>query len=1190
MTDSETNIEDVVVSVDTGGTFTDLLCRTADGQVRHLKVASTPEDPGRALLNGLSQLGLRRPREVRHGSTVATNALLERRGARVFFLTDRGFEDLLILGRQARPELYALHVERVPPLAARADCIGVTTRRTATSPPDLKLPGLPHLDDIGVAICLLDGPFATEDEALLEAQVRAAWPDVPVSVSRFVSACPREYERASTTVMDAYVGPIMQRYLGRLTEALPGSRLSIMVSSGGLVPAASALDRPISTALSGPAGGVLGAAALGRRLGRSALLAVDMGGTSTDVAVITEAVAPEDGAHLAGLPLALPMLRIETVGAGGGSIAYLDEIGTLRVGPRSAGAVPGPASYGRGGKDPTVTDACVVLGRVKSLLGGELNLDVAAAEAALDTLAAPLGLPRALVASRILDIAVETMVRACRRVSVERGHDPRDLSLLAFGGAGGLVACALADALGCKEVIFPAEPGLLSAQGILDAPLITHAARALHWRGASLEGPALSNVAASLLSEVEARHRGPKHDQTGEAFETELQVELRYVGQSHSISLRVSGTGDTLGLTSLGPTFEAEHRQRFGYALEAGHALEVVTLTAFARSVTPSADPATEAEDGPLLFGPAVVSRYSATLFVPAGFQARTLASGEVLCTRTSSAKAEPPEVPEPFVDAARSRPLDLEIHRQRLECIAEEMGELLMRAAFSANIKERRDFSCALFDAKGRMIEHAAHIPVHLGSTPLSVAAARAHLEAHPEVMRDGVEVILNDPFMGGTHLPDVTLVKPVFLGDSPRPSFYVANRAHHADVGGETAGSFPVPRLADGTSRALTIDDEGFRMGPTVLDDHVRERFASASRRPEDRAADLSAQTAANRAGVAALRALVSRHGLAHVEAMNEALLDDAELRIRAAIRALPDGEYAYTDALDDDGYTDEPVPITVRLSVKGDELTVDFRDAPPQTPGSMNAVRAITESATYYVLRCLAGDEMPSNAGLMRPVTLLTTPGTLLDAVPNAAVSAGNVETSQRLVDVLFGALAQAAPDRVPAASCGSMNNVLFGGQRPDGRVFVHYETLGGGAGASSVGPGCDAIHVHMTNTLNTPIEALERDFPVRIEAYSVREPAPQGAEGDHPGGRGLRRVYLFDCEAEVTVVSERRRQGAPGLWGARAGAVGVNTLLHADGRVESLPGKVTVRVKPGDRLSVETPGGGGWRRAPASEDGR
>ena len=1180
--DRVASVRALCVAVDTGGTFTDLVAVLVDGTRRHLKTPSTPDDPSQAILTGLSALGLA-PADVEalhHGTTVATNALLERRGARVVLVATAGFEDVLALARQARPDLYALHPEAAAPLVAREDVLGHKGRLDAdgtilADDSDFAARNLARLADAeAFAVCTLHGHAHPVHEAALAAALTAAFPDRPCAVSHRTAPVMREYERTSTVVVDAYVAPVIARYLSRLSTACgPDLALRIMGSAGGLLSPEAAIAAPVRTVLSGPAGGVRGAWAVGRRLGLpglDGLLAVDMGGTSTDVSVIHGDLLPEDEGALGSHPLRVPVLPIETVGAGGGSVAFLDAGGALRVGPRSAGARPGPACYGRGGVEPTVTDAHVVLGHLTTLLGGAMPLDVVAARSAVDRVATPLGLSLEAAAQAICDTVSATMARACRRVSSSRGHDPRGLALLAFGGAAGLEACALAEELGCRAVIFPAEPGLLSAEGMLNAPLAADVTAPLGWVEATWSAARATEVAGRLGDAVRA------------ALPAEIDVtylaDLRYRGQTHALAVPLTAA-QVADVGALRRVFEAIHQRRFGHVFGSERPVEWVALRCLGRSPTGAGwahmqgAGAMETEACP---GPTLVSAYSATLRVPAGWTWRRMPTGDVLCERLAEGHAG--------TTAAQG----LEIHRQRLAAIAEEMGETLMRAAFSANIKERRDFSCALFDADGQMIEHAAHIPVHLGSTPLSVAAARAAVAFEP-----GMQALLNDPFAGGTHLPDVTLVTPVFApghgpgaDDERKPAFFVANRAHHADVGGIAAGSLPAPQGPDGTCRALTIDDEGVRIPPVALTDNVRRRFEAASRVPDDRRGDLAAQESANLVGVRALAELVARCGLPALNRWNAELLDYAERRMRAVLSALPAGEVSFTDHLDDDGMglgLSIPLPVMIRLAGGGAEF--DFRGAPDQVAGPMNAVRAIVVSAVFYVLKCLAGDEMPANAGLLRPVRILTRPGSIVDALPPAAVSSGNVETSQRLVDTLFGALALLAPDRIPAASGGSMNNVIFGGTNADGAPFVHYETLGGGAGASARGPGLSGRHTHMTNTLNTPVEALEQAFPVRIEAYALRsddrgEPPP----GEHAGGRGVRRIYRFLRPAEVTVISERRRLAPWGVGGARPGQRGRNALLRADGTEEDLPGKFTRRFEAGEALIVETPGGGGHRARP------
>ncbi len=511
---------------------------------------------------------------------------------------------------------------------------------------------------------------------------------------------------------------------------------------------------------------------------------------------------------------------------------------------------------------------------------------------------------------------------------------------------------------------------------------------------------------------------------------------------------------------------------------------------------------------------------------------------------------------------------VELEIFKHLFASIAEEMGERLMRSAYSPNIKERRDFSCALFDARGEMIAQAAHIPVHLGSTPLSVQAV---LKAFPpERMRADSRFILNDPYAGGTHLPDITVVAPVLLEGESTPRFFVANRAHHADVGGKTPGSMPL---------STHIDEEGIRIPPSELTDALLETILSAVRTPEERRGDLQAQLAALYTGITRLKELCHRYGADHVSNQAQALQGYTERMMRHILKHIPDGTYPFTDYLDDDGVGTTRIPIHCVLTIEGDQAVVDFRDTAPQVRGPVNAVRAITLSAVNYVFRCLGPEGMPSNSGVMRPITVHTKPGTLVDALPPAPVAAGNVETSQRIVDVLFGTLARALPEVIPAASCGSMNNVALGGTDPRTQeAFTYYETIAGGAGAGPGWHGGSAVHTHMTNTRNTPVEALEHAYPMMVTAYRIRERS--GGEGVFRGGDGIVRSYHFLVPVEVTLLTERRLLAPWGLQGGQDAARGVNRLIRHEGTEEHLPPKCMVRLAAGDQLVIETPGGGGW----------
>jgi len=1202
-----------VAAVDTGGTFTDLVARAPGGRTWRLKQPSTPDDPARAVLQILERLRVRLAadgveldiEEVRHGTTVATNALLERRGADVVLITTAGFEDLLRLRRQDRPDLYALHPTTPAPLVPPERCLGVDERlgprgeiwRPLDDPQRWVTDNLHDLRSAeAIAVCLLHAGTDDRHEAKLGAALRQVLPQVPITLSSEVAPVLREYERCSTAAVNAVVAPIMISYLARLQRGVAPARLHVESSAGGLLPVQEALAEPVQTVLSGPAGGVRGAWAAGRRAGCEHLLTLDMGGTSTDVSLVLGELLPEDDGAIAEHPLRIPLLPIETVGAGGGSIAWIDSGQALRVGPRSAGATPGPAAYGHAGAgaEATVTDAHVVLGRIDTLLGGDMPLDRAAAEAAIGRLAARLGSTTKNTAAAIVAIASANMGRACKRVTMARGVDPRTLTLVAFGGAGGLHACELAQELGCRQVLFPAEPGVLSADGISAAPAQATITRTVLTDEANLDASALR----ALLSETRARARArllrgwpglnPEH------IVARGWADCRYRGQSHTLAVRLveiepNGTDDLA--SGLRRAFDDHHRRRYGYALPADRAMELVAVRCEASGPSPQlADRSIQLEER--LEGPLALPTWSATLWLPSGWQARKLSDGAVLCRPTSNppaALAGEPASGDGNPSADRSN-LGLEIHRQRMAAIAEQMGELLISAAFSANIKERRDLSCAIFDRRGELLEHAAHIPVHLGSSPLSVAAAIAAIEMRPDE-----HVILNDPFAGGTHLPDVTLITPVFLDGGTRPEFYVANRAHHADVGGLTPGSMPAPLDEEGRPRALTIGDEGFRLGPTVLTEAVRQAFAAASRTPTERAGDLRAQEAANTLGVRLLRGLVADQGAAAVRAHNEALLDYSERRMRAVIAALPDCRASFEDALDDDDDGAPPLTIAVDLHVSGDKVEIDLSRCADASTGPLNAVRAVAMSAVFYSLRCLAGalvderEALPANAGMMRPITVHTRPGSLVDAVWPSAVSGGNVETSQRLVDALLGALAGVAPELVPAASCGSMNNVLFGGldEREGDRPWVHYETLAGGAGGGPDGPGADAIHVHMTNTRNTPIEALEHAFPVAIERYAVRPTTT--VPGQVRGGAGIVRRYRFMAPATVTLLGERRRLAPWGAGGGQAGTRGRDRLWRAGAGPVDLPGKAVVRVEAGDMIEVATPGGGAYRSSSARNMG-
>ncbi len=1180
------------VAVDTGGTFTDVVGRRSDGQIKVLKVPSTPDDPGRAVLQGIAELQKVLPgvlRHVAHGTTVATNGLLEAKGSRAVFITTKGFEDLLLLRRQNRPSIYELCPTPPQALIPRDRTLGIKGRinhHGAIIEPLESIEAFIAANKNvlnsaeSVAVCLLYGHVNAAHETAVGQALRASYPDKHITLASELSPLSREYERAETVAANAFIGPIMSDYLGKLALDLEPAALTVMDSSGGRLPVSEAIDSPVKTALSGPAGGVRGAWAAGCDAGFTDVLGLDIGGTSTDVSIAQGDLFPQVDGCVGHIPLRTPMLPIETVGAGGGSIASIDDGGALRVGPESAGALPGPAAYGRAGPGAaaTLTDANVVLGRITHLLGGSMALDRKAAEDAVQRLADRLGAELKETARAIIAIAESTMVRACKNICMDQGVDPRKLALVAFGGAGGLHGCAVAQELGISTLIFPPDSGVLSAIGIQSSPLEYARSYARYTHSNDFDSE-------KFLQEVEEK-LGQACSRSPELHrEIEIYFDCRLEGQSHDMAIPVTQllAGDLAtihvvdelrridrpgGLVdALGEALASRHETLYGWRPQSNEAFELTSYRIHVRNHAGRVGLTSPSQTTVSHQGPAVVSRYSATLWLPHGWTATELSNGTIVCKLTSKTSRK--------VDASASK-LGLEVHRQRLTSIAEEMGAALMRSSYSANIKERRDYSCALFDGSGNLLIQAAHIPVHLGSQEMSVKAAIDNIEFSP-----GDTVILNDPFCGGTHLPDVTLVSPVFIDHGSKPAFFVANRAHHADIGGISPGSMPAPFTEDGSTRTLTIYDEGFRIRPTLLDDSVRASFIESSRTPHERSGDLRAQEAANHVGKERLRELAADIGSADLMAeLNSQLLAYAEARMRSIIRSIPNGVHEFTDALDSDGIHDTPLNIHVKLEILDDEARVDFSKSADSCETPLNAVRAITLAATYYAFRCLAPEELPSSGGIMRPIQVITRPGSICDASYPSAVSSGNVETSQRLVDALLGALSFFKPLEIPAASCGSMNNVLIGGQVPDNpaKSWVHYETLAGGCGGSPSASGASALHVHMTNTLNTPVEEIERLFPVQMIRYAIRPVHDEMSM--HPGGSGIERAYKFLHGTTVTLMTERRILAPYGLQGGQDGEKGVNVLVRGDGSRLELPGKISCQAQAGDTLVIKTPGGGGW----------
>jgi len=1172
--------------IDRGGTFTDVIGRDPDGAEQSAKLLSASnsyEDAGveamRRMLGAVpgAPFPAERVASIKLGTTVATNALLERKGAKTLLVTTRGFADALLIGDQARPSLFALDIVKPPPLHAgvveadeRLDATGAEVRPLDEAALAEALARASNMGFESLAIAFLHADLNPAHERRAGDLARAAGFRF-VSLSSDVSPLPRFIPRAETTVVDAYLTPVLAAYVAKLEAALAGAPLYFMTSAGALVRAGAFRGR--DALVSGPAGGVVGVAGVAPAAGGKPALGFDMGGTSTDVCRFDGVLERRDTARIAGVKVRAPMLDVETVAAGGGSILAFDGL-RARVGPASAGADPGPACYGRGGP-ATVTDANLVLGRLDparfpAVFGpnGDAPLDVAAAEAKLTELAAAMGAPSAKAAAEgFLAVAVEQMAGAIRRISTERGFDPRGHALVAFGGAAGQVACDVAEALGVTEVLSPRYASVLSAWGIGQARMRSIRTAGL---GAALDDAGVA-AAGALAERLAAEATAALAEQGAEPGASARRLYLSYAEADAALPVPIGDAWDAR------TAFEAAHRRLFGFVeasrpiLIASVEVEISELPSPPRGrvgdggLSPppkslentnaapsrtSPPPPTPSPPG----GGALITRADTQIFIAHGWTATEEADGLVRLVRVSAAAP-------PRQAADRADPVTLELYNRRFMGIAEAMGAALERTAHSVNIKERLDFSCALFDLGGGLVANAPHMPVHLGSMGASVRAVR---ERHP-ILKRGQAFALNSPYAGGTHLPDITVVMPVW-SDGADPAFFVAARGHHADVGGVQPGSMP--------PFSHTIDEEGVLLDalPIMADGVFLEAATRAAlltgqwpaRAPDRNLADLKAQIAACQAGAAAVAALIERHGADEVGRYMGFVQANAEAAVRRAIGVLRDG--AARVPMDGGG------EIVVRASVDAAARTarLDFTGSSPQLGSNFNAPASVVDAAALYVFRCLVDDDIPLNAGCLAPLQIVVPAGSMLNPHPPAAVVAGNVETSQHVVDALFMALG------VMANSQGSMNNFTFGDAERQ-----YYETICGGAGATARAAGADAVHTHMTNSRLTDPEILERRFPVRLEAFETR--GGSGGAGAHSGGEGVRRRVRFLAPMEAALLSTRRRHAPQGLEGGGPGLPGSQRLIEASGAVKELEGCFSIAVRPGDVIEIETPGGGGYGHA-------
>ncbi len=1125
---------------------------------------------------------------VRMGTTVATNALLERKGEPTLLVTTRGLGDVLRIGWQSRPDIFARHIVLPEPLHAEVlevdERVGADGEVIRPLNEDAARAGLLAAHKRGlrsVAIVLAHGWKHSAHEAGLAQIAREIGFD-QVSVSHEVAPLIKMVARGDTTCVDAYLSPVLRRYVDQAAREMGGAaRLLFMQSNGGLID--TSRFRGKDAILSGPAGGIVGMAATAEAAGFGRVIGFDMGGTSTDVSHYAGRFERTSERVVAGVRLTAPMLDIHTVAAGGGSICRFDG-SRLRVGPESAGASPGPACYGRGGP-LTVTDCNLVLGRIRAeafprVFGpdGDQPLDEAATRRAFDRLAAETGQSVEALAEGFLDIAVEHMSRAIRQISIQRGHDLTGYALACFGGAGGQHACRVADALGLDTVLIHPLAGVLSAYGMGLADL-----RAI--RRTSVEQPlgdaALDEIADGLEAEARAEIKGQGVPVS--AVEAERTVLVKYAGSDSALPVPLAS------LEAMATAFAEAHQRRFGFVSDAALVADSVSVEVVGRVRTDAepdrvqanpypADPVAQVAatfgetrsapffdraalaPGAWLDGPAIIGESTATTVVEPGWRARVDGLRNLVIERIAPRAERRAEGTE--VD-----PIRLELFNSRFMAVAERMGLALQATARSVNIKERLDFSCALFDPAGGLIANAPHIPVHLGSMGESIRAVIASRGERRDGrgMKPGDAYVLNAPYNGGTHLPDITVIQPVFLEGESQPAFYVAARGHHADVGGITPGSMP-PGSRTVDEEGVLIDDALLVDAGRFLETETRALLGSGrwpARNIDQNIADLKAQVAACVQGAEELKSLVDGFGREVVEAYMGHVQDNAEAAVRRAIGALSDGSFELEM---DDGAV---IRVAVTVDHQARSAVVDFTGTSEQLPTNFNAPASIARAAVLYVFRTLVEDAIPLNEGCLKPITLTLPEGSMLNPRHPAAVVAGNVETSQAIVDSLYGALG------VLAGSQGTMNNFTFGDA-----ARQYYETIAGGAGAGDGFDGASAVQTHMTNSRLTDVEVLETRFPVRVEEFAIRRGS--GGAGRWRGGDGVVRRIRFLEPMTGAILSNRRRTAPFGLEGGAPGRSGVNRVERADGRTEQLPATAQAEMEYGDVFVIETPGGGGYGR--------
>lgn len=1177
--------------IDRGGTFTDVVALRPDGGIETAKLLSeNPEQYADAAAEGIRRFvsGSDGIEAVKMGTTVATNALLERQGTPTVLVVTKGFRDALAIGYQNRPDIFALNIHKPTPIYDRVvearERLKADGRIIAALDETSIRQSLQACFDDGLrsaAICLVHGYRYPEHETRI-GEIARDIGFTQISVSHDVEPLIKFVSRGETTLADAYLTPVLNNYIEGLQTELASvtkpERLLFMQSNGGLTLAES--FRGKNSVLSGPAAGVVGMVETASKAGFERLIGFDMGGTSTDVSAWSGDYERSNDSEVAGVRLRAPMMKIHTIAAGGGSILeYKDD--RFQVGPGSAGAIPGPACYRRGGP-LTVTDANVLLGRIPvdyfpSVFGpdADQSLDIEIVRQKFDELTRSVtAVTPEEVAEGFLTVAVESMANAIRKITIERGEDVRDFVLCCFGGAGGQHACKVAEVLDMTQVWLHPMAGVLSAYGMGLSDIRVE-------RQQSADVPFNEGELAKLQPTIDSLRK-----QCDESL-AEQSVPAANRDFRISLGLRIKGSDTILDVAyghagTMIESFSETYRNRFGAEPDAGQLL-IATLRAEGTGLEqefsdPLIETLTEAstanntrvwvggqwvdvpvyirddlDAGSTISGPAIIAEANGTTVVDAGWSATVNAKGHLLLERISQIS----RCPAPTLSAPD--PVRLEVFNRLFMHIAEQMGVVLQNTAISVNIRERLDFSCALFDAEGRLVSNAPHMPVHLGSMGESV---RSVIKAKGGELKPDDAIMLNSPYNGGTHLPDITVVTPWFA-DSDQPMFFLASRAHHADIGGITPGSMP--------SESHHIDEEGVlidnfwlvRDGNLQLDETTALLTGAKypSRNPLQNIADLKAQLAANQQGIRQLERAIERYGMATVQTYLRFVRENAATSVKRLLDSLKDGEFEYE--LD----SGEAIHARVEVDREKREALIAFSGTSLQSNSNFNAPEAVTRAAVLYVFRSLIREEIPMNEGCLEPLKIIIPKDSMLSPSYPAAVVAGNVETSQCVTDCLYGALGALA------ASQGTMNNFTFGNDR-----VQYYETICGGAGAGPGFDGADSVHTHMTNSRLTDPEVLEQNFPVIVESFSVRENS--GGDGKWRGGNGSVREIRFTEAVEAAVLSNHRRVAPFGLDGGECGATGINRIERADGTEELLSGTATVQLDDGDTFIIETPGGGGF----------